>query len=95
MFSAHQLAKQSLVTTQAMFSGSSKPENAKSGDYYFDKNLNQIMMYSDKSWSPLGLSSGGGSEIVSSILKDGRCTCCGAPDNGRNKCRYCRTVLRW
>lgn len=36
------------------------------------------------------------SKVVKSfLLKNGMCQCCGAPDNGQFKCRYCKTTLRW
>jgi hypothetical protein len=100
MFGASQAAKQSLDYTEGLFfTGITKPKQAKTGDIYLDQNTKSYWCYTDNEWiefvdtvnQPYQQSK----LVISSIVKDGICGCCGSPDTGKMKCKYCQTTLRW
>lgn len=96
MFGASQAAEESLEYARHVFQivGSNPFRKPILGDMYYDTSLNQYMMYYIEGWLPV-IYPERSTLQVSPIVINGKCTCCGAPDTGKMKCKYCQTTLRW
>lgn len=71
--------------------------NPKEGSAYFDRNTENMYVYSKGSWTEIYKNYDNNPPRIktSNILQNSICTCCGAPDIGQLKCKYCKNTLRW
>lgn len=69
----------------------------KEGSAYFDRITESMHVYTRGSWTQIQRSYDNNSPRIktSGILQNSICICCGAPDTGQFKCKYCKNTLRW
>jgi hypothetical protein len=71
--------------------------NPKEGSTYFDRNTESMHVYTRGSWTEIQPNYDNSPPKIktSDILRNSICICCGAPDTGQFKCKYCKNTLRW